>query len=119
MLLEKIEQLAFLKRFQDESFRSPLFGKPVGIIGHGGGTQDIIGHYVSPVLDTIWNALSWPVEMDIVGTEGQPHGVVFPVKSVGKSPDSIFPTQEYDWEDVESRIRPLVEAVLCKARATM
>lgn len=31
MLLEKIEQLAFLKRFHDDSFRSPLFGKPAGI----------------------------------------------------------------------------------------
>lgn len=114
MLLEKIEQLAFLKRFHNDAYRSPLFGKPVGIIGHGGGTEDIIPHYRGPVLDSIWNALSYPVEMRIVGADDdrQARGVVIPVKRVVRSASSVFPIQEYDWADIRDRIQPLVERVV-------
>lgn len=113
MLLEKIEQLAFLKRFNNEDYRSPLFGKPVGVIAHGGGTEEIIKYYKEPVLDSIWNALSYPVEMNIVGADdNQNNGVVFPVKNVRKDQDSIFPVQEYNWADVEKRISPLIDNVL-------
>jgi len=41
MLLEKVEQLAFLPRFHDAERRSPLYRKPVGIVGHGGGIEDL------------------------------------------------------------------------------
>lgn len=115
ILLEKIEQLTFLKRFNNESYRSPLFKKPVGIVGHGGGTENIIKHYKTPVLDSIWNALSYPVEMNIVGVNNdQTNGIIFPVKSVKKATDSIFPIQEYDWKDIEERLNPLVINVLEK-----
>jgi len=111
MLLEKIEQLAFLPRFHDETHRSPLYQRPVGIVAHGGGTQDVIEWYKGPVLDTIANALSWPVEMRIVHV-GQDNGVVVPVKRVHRTADSPFPVQEYDWDDIKRRIEPLVSAVL-------
>ncbi|MGE5613102.1 MAG: NAD(P)H-dependent oxidoreductase [Bacillota bacterium] len=113
MLLEKIEQLAFLKRFNDESYRSPLFGKPVGIIAHGGGTEEIHKLYKGPVIDSIWNALSYPVEMNIIGVDAeQPRGVTFPVKNVKKANNSIFPVQEYDWSDIMERIEPLISKVI-------
>lgn len=115
MLLEKIEQLAFLKRFNDGDYRSPLFGKPVGIIGHGGGTEEIIKYYKGPVLDSIWNALSYPVEMNVIGLNNEyKNGVIIPVKSVKKVENSIFPIQEYDWTDIEYRLTPLVNNVLKK-----
>lgn len=113
ILLEKTEQLAFLKRFNDEQYRSPLYEKPVGIIGHGGGTEEIIKYYKIPVLDTITNALSYPVEMKIIGVDDKyPNGVVLPVKTVRKDKDSIFPVHEYDWKDIEKRLIPLVNNVL-------
>ncbi|NLW45711.1 MAG: flavodoxin family protein [Syntrophomonadaceae bacterium] len=113
MLLEKVEQIAFLKRFNDESYRSPLFGKPVGIIAHGGGTEEIHKYYIEPVINTIWNALSYPVEMNIIGVnEEQPRGVTFPVKAVKKVDGYIFPKQEYDWNDIEMRLEPLVNKVI-------
>lgn len=118
MLLEKIEQLAFLPRFHDEMHRSPLYQRPVGIIGHGGGTEDIIESYRGPVLDTIANALSWPVEMNIIKI-GQDNGVAVPVKQVQRISDSIFPVQEYDWEDSKSRIESLVNAVLAAGAASL
>lgn len=115
MLLEKIEQLAFLKRFNKEDYRSPLFGKPVGIIGHGGGTEEIIKYYEEPVLDSIWNVLSYPVEMNVIGLNDEhKNGVTIPVKSVKKVENSIFPIQEYDWKDIEQRLSPLVNNVLEK-----
>ena len=113
ILLEKVEQLAFLKRFNDESYRAPLFGKPVGIIGHGGGTEEIHRYYKEPVIDSIWNSLSYPVEMNIIGIDAdQPRGVTFPVKAVKKVNNSIFPIQEYDWNDIENRLDPLVNKVI-------
>lgn len=33
MLLEKIEQLAFLKRFHNEAYRSPLYGIHIPVAG--------------------------------------------------------------------------------------
>jgi len=115
ILLEKIEQLAFLKRFNNENYRSPLFEKPVGIVGHGGGTEEIIKYYKGLVLDSICNALSYPVEMNIVTVNSeQSNGVIFPVKNVKKVENSIFPLQEYDWIDIENRLIPLVNGVLEK-----
>lgn len=119
ILLEKMEQLAFLKRFNDELYRSPLYKKPVGIIGHGGGTAEIIKYYKGPVIDSICNALSYPIEMNIVsGNDEQVRGVLLPVKAVMKVKNSIFPLQEYDWNDIEDRLNPLVNNVLKKIRMT-
>lgn len=110
MLLEKSEQLAFLPRFRKDSCRSPLYGKPAGIIGHGGGTADIMEGYKNVVLRTIANALAYPIDMDIVRIDQTP-GVIFPVAKVSLDPDSPFPVQEYDWADIEQRIAPLVTEV--------
>jgi hypothetical protein len=109
MLLEKMEQIAFLPRFHNDNDRSPLYHKPVGIIGHGGGTEAIIKGYKNVVINTIANALMYPIEMDIVGiNEEWPYGVVFPIKEVHKEEDSIFPIQIYDFLDIRKRIEPLV-----------
>ena len=34
------------------------------------------------------------------------------VKSVKKAENSIFPKQEYDWDDIRKRILPLVQNVI-------
>jgi hypothetical protein len=113
MVLEKIEQIAFLERFNDENYRSPLYRKPVGIIGHGGGTEKVIKYYEAPVIDSISNALSYPVEMNLIGIDKkQSKGIIFPVKRVVKTDNSIFPTQEYDWLDIKKRVKLLINKVL-------
>jgi hypothetical protein len=114
ILLEKIEQLTFLPRFKNDNYRSPLFGRPVGIIAHGGGTEDIAKWYHMIVADPIFNALSWPVEMDIISLEKGKKGVVFPVKEVIHDSESPFPIQKYDWQDIRKRLEPLVGAVVAK-----
>lgn len=113
MLLEKMEQLAFLPRFNNEEDKSPLYQRPAGIIAHGGGTEEIIKGYRGVVINTIANALSWPIEMNIKGIdEDWPKGIAIPINRVKKDTKSIFPIQEYDWIDIKKRIKPLVHNVL-------
>lgn len=51
--------------------------------------------------------------MNVVSIDArQPRGVTFPVKHVKKSGDSIFPVQEYDWDDIGKRLEPLVGKVI-------
>jgi multimeric flavodoxin WrbA len=116
MLLEKMEQISFLPWFHDNEYKPPVYGKPVGIIAHGGGSEDwALRSYKEVVLDTIANALQ-TIMMDVVGlNEEWPTGVVFPVKEVRKDENAIFPVQLYDWADVENRIAPLVIEVIERA----
>lgn len=112
MLLEKMEQLAFLPRFHNEEERSPLYKRP-GIIAHGGGTEEIIKGYKGVVLNTITNALAYPIEMDVLGvSEEWPNGIVFPIKEVSRDANSVFPIQHYDWNDIKVRIKPLVNTMI-------
>lgn len=116
MLLEKMEQISFLNRFHDINYRPIVCKKPVGIIAHGGGSDDAaLRSYKDMVLDTIANALQ-TIMMDVVGLNDEwPTGIAFPVKEVLQGEDEIFPLQLYDWADVENRVTPLVLNVIEKA----
>lgn len=114
ILLEKMEQIIFVRRFHDKNVHSPLYNKPVGIIAHGGGTDEIAKSYESVVIRPIANALSWPIEMDIAsGGRDWPLGVAFGIKEVRRDFDSVFPIQIYDWRKIRKEIKPLVRNV-CK-----
>ncbi len=116
MLLEKMEQISFLPWFQDNSRRPKVQKIPVGIIAHGGGSDDAaLRSYKAMVLDTIANALQ-TIMMEVVGlNETWPNGIVFPVKEVKKDSGKAFPIQHYDWADIENRVAPLVVMVIGKA----
>ena len=115
--LKKWSSFAFLPRFNNEESKSPLYQRPVGIIAHGGGTEEIIKGYTGVVINTIANALSWPIEMNIIGAgEEWPRGIAIPVKTVTKDSNSVFPVQEYDWLDIKERIRPLVGNMIMALR---
>jgi multimeric flavodoxin WrbA len=116
IVLEKMEQPVFLHWFRDNSYRPKVYRKPVGIIAHGGGSEEwMLRSYKELVLDTIANALQ-TIMMDIVGLDEKwPNGVVFPVKEVRRDKGGIFPVQTYDWADIENRLMPLVEKVVMKA----
>lgn len=116
MLLEKVEQMAFLPWFHDNNRRTPLFGKPAGLVAHGGGPANLEWSYRAMVLDTIANALGTPVDMDVVSGDGMANGVVIPVKSVSRRAASMFPVQDYDWIDTAKRLEPLVAEVYERIR---
>jgi hypothetical protein len=105
-----MEQQVFLHWFHDNSYKSVLYKKPVGIIAHGGGGNEwMLRSYKKMVLDTIANALQ-TVMMDVVGLDEKwPTGIVFPVKTVQQNENEVFPVQSYDWSDIENRMTPLVE----------
>jgi len=111
-----MEQISFLYWFHDKSYQPIVYKKPVGIIAHGGGSEEwAMRSYKAMVLDTIENALQ-TIMMDVIGVnDKRPNGVVFPVKEVLKKENEIFPIQLYDWADIENRLTPLVEKVIQKA----
>ena len=97
ILLEKMEQISFLHWFRDNSYKPSVCQKPIGIIAHGGGSDErVLCSFKEMIIDTISNALQTTM-MDVVGLDDKwPNGVVFPVRTVQKSEKEIFPIQLYD-----------------------
>ena len=112
ILLEKLEEMAYLKYCQDNTFRTPLHGKPIGIIAHGGQTEEALPYYKTALLDPLASAFA-SVGMRVIGASEQwPNGVTFGIQSLKMPSDSIFVTIEHDWQVIRQRIQPLVENVI-------
>jgi hypothetical protein len=112
ILLEKLEEMMFLKSCAEQVYHFTLYKKPIGIVAHGGQSAEAMSYYKTALLDPIANAFA-SVQMDVVGTGEQwPNGATFGIISISKPADSIFVTIEHDWDDVRARIEPLVQNVL-------
>ena len=112
ILLEKLEEMAYLKYCQDNTFRTPLHGKPIGIIAHGGQTEEALPYYKTALLDPLASAFA-SVGMRVIGASEQwPNGITFGIQSLKMPSDSIFVTIEHDWQVIRQRIQPLVENVI-------
>jgi multimeric flavodoxin WrbA len=58
ILLEKMEQISFIHWIQNNSYKSEVYGIPVGLISHGGsGEESALKEYKRVVNDPIYNAL--------------------------------------------------------------
>lgn len=119
MLFEKLEEMVYLRTSIDPDYRFVLYGKPVGIIAHGGQSDRdgrALSYYKTALLDPIATALS-TVHMKVVGAgEGWPYGVAFGVEEIRLESGSIFLDIRHNWELVKERIAPLVRNV---ARAAL
>jgi NAD(P)H-dependent FMN reductase len=112
ILLEKLEEMAYLKYCQDITSLTPLHGKPIGIIAHGGQTEEALPYYKTALLDPLANAFA-SVQMRVIGAGDQwPNGVSFGIKSLTMPTDSIFVDIQHDWQTIRQRIQPLVEHVI-------
>jgi multimeric flavodoxin WrbA len=112
ILLEKLEEMAYLKYCQDNTYHTPLYGKPIGIIAHGGQTEEVLPYYKTALLDPLANAFA-SVQMRVIGAgEKWPNGVTFGIRSLELPPDSVFVTIQHDWTAIRQRIQPLVENVI-------
>jgi multimeric flavodoxin WrbA len=112
ILLEKLEEMAYLKYCQDNTYHTPLHGKPIGIIAHGGQTEEALPYYKTALLDPLANAFA-SVQMRVIGAGEQwPNGATFGIKRLTMPSDSIFVTIEHDWQVIRQRIQPLVENVI-------
>jgi multimeric flavodoxin WrbA len=112
ILLEKLEEMAYLKYCQDNTSLTPLHGKPIGIIAHGGQTEQALPYFKTALLDPLANAFA-SLQMRVIGAGEQwPNGVTFGIQSLSLPPGSIFVTIQHDWQAIRQRILPLVENVI-------
>ena len=112
ILLEKLEEMVFLRTTDNPDYRFTLFNKPIGIIVHGGQTEEALPYYKAYLLDLIANAMS-SIQMRIIGAGNDwEKGVVFGIRNITKPHGSIFVNIEHDWKLIEGRITPLVENVM-------
>ena len=113
-LLEKMEQITFLHWGKDTSYKSEVFGKPTGIISHGGGGEWALKSYKNMVNDTIANALD-TIQLKLIPHSDEWNtGISLPVKKAVFTDSSIFPTQEYDWDFITKEISAYVNQILKK-----
>lgn len=111
MLLEKMEELAFLHWWQNSAYQAGVHGLPVGIISHGGGGEWALNSYKAMVNDTIANALDTS-QCRVVPYSGEwDTGISLPVARVEQG-EGIFPVQRYDWETLALVLEGYVNKVL-------
>lgn len=113
VLMEKLEEIAFLNYCADQNCRLPLYQKPVGIVAHGGRIEDAgaLVYYQTALLEPLAMDLA-SVQMRVIGAgEESPKGVVFGIKTIAMRPDSIFVNITQDWEAVRLHLAPLVANV--------
>ena len=112
MMLEKMEEICYLNWCQNQKYQTIVFEKPIGLVAHGGQPTQAASYYKIALLDPLALAYS-SIQMKVVGAgEQAPKGVVFGVKDLRLDPDSIFVEIGHDWEDIRSRLTPLVKNAL-------
>jgi len=112
MILEKLEEICYLNWCQNHNYKTAVCEKPIGLVAHGGQPTMASSYYKTSLLDPLALAFS-SLQMKVVSAgEQSPNGVVFGIKNLQIAPDSIFVEIEHDWEDIRSRLTPLVKNVL-------
>jgi multimeric flavodoxin WrbA len=118
MLTEKMEEMAFLGWCANPDFRFALAEKPVGVIGHGGQetSTEVLAYYQRMLIEPVAMALRSVALKVIKPGSGAEEGVAFGIRSLAKRPGSIFVDITHDWEEIQQRIAPLVQAVASAAQ---
>lgn len=107
----KMEEITFLHWWKDSAYRSELYGKPAGIVSHGGGSGWALKSYKAMVNDTIANALDTIQLKTVASEEGWGSGISIPVAEV-RDNGGIFPSQSYNWEAIEEKLAGYVKTFL-------
>ncbi len=114
MLLEKLEEISYLNGCANPEYRSPLYCKPVGLIAHGGQTEEALPYYRRALLEPLANMFG-SVGMRVIPLdEDNPLGAVFGIQSINMQTDSIFVNIEHDWDAIRARIAPLVHNMIAQ-----
>lgn len=116
MLLEKIEELAFIHYCSKKTEKFITANKPVAIIGHGGMAGDVDEYYKNALLEPLSKVFK-ALQMDVVGiNEEWPNGVVFGLKDAKFVEGSLLPEMKHDWEDISNRVIPLINSLIQKIK---
>lgn len=111
MLLEKLEEIAYLNHCANPEYSFPLKGKPVGLVAHGGQGEEGVPYYQRALLEPLAAAFR-SVRARVIGLDAaHPNGAAFGVHTVSVKSDSVFVALEHDWEAVRARLTPLVRNV--------
>lgn len=109
MLLEKLQEMAFLNYCRDEGYRSPLAGKPVAVVGHGGQTEQALPYFLKALVEPLAKALEGVGMRPVGAGADSPYGAAFGIRSLRMPAGGVFCEIEHDWDGVKSRLQPLVE----------
>lgn len=112
MLLEKMEEVAFLRFAKDNSYQAEVHGIPCGVISHGGtGESWAEKVYKAAVNDPIANALD-TIQLALVPYDDEWRtGIVIPAQDIKDAGGDVL-AREKAVASVTERLRPYVEKVL-------
>ncbi len=116
MLLEKMEEIAFLHWWRDSGYCSEVCHKPAAVISHGGGSDWALKSYRAMVNDTIANALDTIQFRTVPYDEEWSTGISLPVEKAAEG-GGIFPSQSYDWEAADVKLLVYMRKFLTYAKA--
>jgi len=112
ILLEKLQEMVFLRGCADRQYHFTLYRKPLGLIAHGGQTAEALPYYKTALVEPLANAFA-SVQMKIIGAgEPWPSGVAFGITGLSQRPGSIFVDITHDWEEIRTSLSPLVRNVM-------
>ncbi len=98
ILTEKLEEMAYLNWCANPDYAMPVKGKPIGLIVHGGQTEQALPYYKTSLLDPLAGAFG-SLQMNVIGASASwPNGLAFGIQKLWKPDDSIFVTIEHNWE---------------------
>lgn len=117
VILEKLEEMAYIKYCEQKLNEFPLHGKPTGLVAHGGMYGDGVDeYYTKGLLNPLASALQ-SCGFKPVSPDGESKGVVFGVKGHLPVEGSVFPAMDHDWDLISERVRPLVDQILARLQA--
>jgi len=114
IILEKLQEFAFLHSYNELPGPFVLAGKPVGLVVHGGMVENeqVIKHYEKILLEPVANAVKG-VGMQIAAADtGNSKGVIFGTKRMIKPAGKCLPEFEHQWNAITQRLSVLVANML-------
>lgn len=120
IMLEKLQEFAYISYCAGRDKDFPINGKHISIIAHGGQRRDYEDCYKKAILQPLNGAFA-AAGFDVVGAaqeggvgleDGNPRGAVFGISDMKKVDNSLLPEMVHDWKDIEKRISPLVYSMI-------
>jgi multimeric flavodoxin WrbA len=114
IVLEKLQEFAFLHGYNKLPGDFILAGKPVGLVAHGGmvESEDVIKYYQRALLEPVSNALKG-IGMQVVPLDGgMPLGVVFGIRRMIEVKGRFLPEFEHAWPEITERLSLLTGKML-------
>ncbi len=111
MVLEKLEEVFYVRYCMQQAKSFPLVKKPIGIVAHGGAAGDYDEYYRERLLTPLVQVFG-AVQMDVVSVDEENKGVVFGVRGYTQEDGTLFPGMDHDWEEIGRRLFVLTERLL-------